>query len=93
MISSLEMYQSFGRDMNKYYLWVNRYIIQNASLDNPRDYFVFRKAIRGYKGCKTEFYISISLAKALCVMERTKVSKLVRHYIEDNIERNPIARK
>lgn len=86
MINSLELYYALGRDEKKYFYWLKRFIERNASLENPRDYFLFRKMIKGRTGNKKQYYISITLAKSICIHEGTILAKKIRYHIEDHIE-------
>jgi phage anti-repressor protein len=83
MISSVELYDALDRETKKYYLWTTRYIANNQSLESPRDFFLHPQRRRHRK----DFYLSIALAKSLLIREGTIISKQIRYYIEDNIER------
>ena len=86
LINSLELYLALGRDKSKYYYWLNRFILRNSSLRNPRDYFLYRRTIKGSKGSSVQYYLSFTLAKAICIREGTIVSRSIREHIEDVIE-------
>jgi phage anti-repressor protein len=93
MISSIELYDALSHNRRKYYHWINRLIIRNQSLDNPRDFFMHKDKVGGSKGRPREFFISITLAKAILIQEGTIISKQIRLYIEEHIEGNSRFRK
>lgn len=87
MISSVDLYDAMEKNRKKYYLWITRKILLNNSLQVPRDFFVSYRSDIGKPGRPmTDVYISITLAKSLCIQEGTVVSKKIRYYIEDHLE-------
>ncbi|MEJ7644291.1 MAG: hypothetical protein WKF87_06830 [Chryseolinea sp.] len=85
-ISSLDLYNQFGRASMKYHNWIIRYVIRNQTLAVPHDYFIYRKTRRGKGGNPLDLYLSNTLAKSLCIREGTFTAKRVKQYIENVID-------
>jgi len=85
VISSLDLYEALERDHKKYYSWIKRRVLFNSSLDVPKDYFIAKHR-------PLKVLMSISLAKAILVREGTIISRNLRWYIEEHIERSQTRR-
>lgn len=89
-ISSIELYDTLGRDKKKYYMWTVRHIFQNNSLLQPHDFFVYKKHIAGWKNPqRTDIYLSVPLAMAILIREGTNLSRNIRYCLEDTLKGLP----
>lgn len=84
MISSIELYDAIGRPRMKYYRWLERHTNEN-SVKSPMDYcFVREPNTKRHRPMVV--YFSLTLAKAICIYEKSRVAMKIREYIEMHID-------
>jgi len=85
MISSTELYSALHEDRKQYPRWIKRFVLENQSLDSPRD-FVLIARYNTWKKLSRNYLLTTTLAKAILIEEGTILSKKLRLFIEDSIE-------
>jgi len=86
VVKAIDLYEAFGRDRQKFYIWKRRYITNNCVLDRYIDYWPVDSAA-GPSQALRDFYLSLTLAKSICISERTIVAKQILKFIDEKIEK------
>lgn len=78
VVSAKELYLFLGYDKTKWSRWSNRNIIEDDFFTENSDYVTLTHRVKGNE--TTDYAITISMAKELCMLAKTEKGKEARQY-------------